>query len=312
MAYPSQAELLRTLWRFYHVDGQIAAEGLRLMPDGRISGYNHANEAFWQMRGGMLEFLSSARAVSTRFDTVERDGERLARITGRFLLDPKLNITLALEPRDFASLPKFEPTTKSRLKDQIAHNSWEIGDHTYGLPLIYASGPEKLKIGRFTAIGGSVTIVLANHNPAYASTYPFALHRDFWPGVPHGIRDHTSKGDVTIGSDVWIGHGVFIGSGVNVGDGAVLGAQAVVLKDVPPYGIVAGNPARLIRYRFAVDVIEALLSMRWWDWPDEKVDSFLPLILSEDVRGFIEAVKHHDGGSVDASSGALKRDASLF
>jgi hypothetical protein len=101
--------------------------------------------------------------------------------------------------------------------------------------------------------------------------------------------DHSSRGDIVIGSDVWIGLNVFIGSGVTIGDGAVIGAHAVVTRDVPPYAVAGGNPARVIRYRFSETQIEALLAIRWWDWSDEVVDRYLPLITSPDIDAFIAA-----------------------
>lgn len=94
-----------------------------------------------------------------------------------------------------------------------------------------------------------------------------------------------------IGNDVWIGAGAFISSGVRIGDGAVVGARAVVTKDVPPYAIVAGTPARIIRFRFEPEVIGDLLALAWWNLSDERVDSLLPYILSSDVAGLIAAAK---------------------
>jgi carbonic anhydrase/acetyltransferase-like protein (isoleucine patch superfamily) len=93
-----------------------------------------------------------------------------------------------------------------------------------------------------------------------------------------------TKGDVVIGNDVWIGRGAFIGSGVHIGDGAVIGAQAVVMKDVPPYSITAGNPARHIKYRFDEATICKLLEIRWWDWTDEDIERAGKLLLNNEVN----------------------------
>jgi acetyltransferase-like isoleucine patch superfamily enzyme len=181
--------------------------------------------------------------------------------------------------------------TKPRLKSNIERKGWVVGEHTYGGPTIYSHGPEKLIIGKYTSIGGGVVIVLVGHLPEYVSTYPFALHRKFWPSVPIGVVDQKGKGDIVIGNDVWIGHGATIMPGVKIGDGAIVGGQSVVTKDIPPYAIAVGNPARLVRYRFDDEVIKELLEIKWWLWSDEKVDKFLPLILSDDIKAFIAVAK---------------------
>ena len=96
-----------------------------------------------------------------------------------------------------------------------------------------------------------------------------------------------SKGPVRIGNDVWIGSDAYIGPGITIGDGAVVGARAVVTRDVQPYEIVAGVPAQRIRLRFSEQIITELLSLSWWDWPDDLVDFYLPLILSPNIGLFI-------------------------
>jgi hypothetical protein len=105
-------------------------------------------------------------------------------------------------------------------------------------------------------------------------------------GVP--AKDHLwTKGDIIIGNDVWIGFDVTIMSGVHIGDGAVIAAKSVVTKDVKAYSIMAGNPAKHRRYRFAPDVRRLLLHMQWWNWSDEKVKLTIPLLQSDNIDGLI-------------------------
>lgn len=290
MSFADPERLLSSTWIFEHVGASPLTETLRLLPDGRIEGYTHINETSWRVQDGVLEFLAADGTTSTRFEDRQLQENRLI-LEGNFLLDRSLGIRLRLReagsepPREFASQSKFH------FRDQIGALGWSVGDHTYGRPLVYAHGPERLHIGKYSAIGEQVTIVLANHRPDFVSIYPFALFREHWHSVPPGLHDHKGKGDVRIGSDVWIGHGALLSSGVEVGNGAVVGSLAVVTRNVPPYAIVGGNPARLIRRRFDDETIEALLAIAWWNWPDRKVDRYLPLILSGDIAAFIKAAR---------------------
>lgn len=112
------------------------------------------------------------------------------------------------------------------------------------------------------------------------------------------IEGHPStKGDVDIGNDVWIAKEAVILSGVKIGDGAVIGAGAVAAKDVPPYAIVVGNPARIVRKRFDEETIQRLLQIKWWDWDDTQIERFLPMILSQDTAAFLQAVDRSKLGS---------------
>lgn len=172
--------------------------------------------------------------------------------------------------------------TKDLLGDRYA-----IGDYTYGKPRVIARGEGRsLTIGKYCSISTQVLIFLGSeHRTDWVSTYPFpALWRE-----ASSIKGHpTSKGDVKIGNDVYIGYHVIILSGVTIGDGAVIGAGSVVTKDVPPYAIVAGNPATVIRYRFDEKTIKKFLEIRWWDWPDEKVKENIHLICDDAVDAFIK------------------------
>lgn len=159
---------------------------------------------------------------------------------------------------------------------------YEVGRGTYGRPKIMNYGePTTLKVGCFCSFASRVTIFLGgNHRTDWITTYPFPV---FWKSAKQ-IKGHpASRGDVIIGHDVWIGTGAVILSGVRIGNGAVIGASAVVTRDVPPYSIVAGNPAKVVRMRFKEEEISILQSLEWWSWDDKKIDAAMPFLLNGDI-----------------------------
>lgn len=164
----------------------------------------------------------------------------------------------------------------------------EVGAHTYadgGLRVVGGGPTGKLKIGAYCSIANGVTIFIGGeHQTRYVTTYPLSMAFPELAGRHGQVR---TKGDVTIGNDVWIGDGAVVMSGVTIGDGAVVAARAVVTKDVPPYAIVAGVPARPVRLRFAEDVARRIAATRWWDWPIERVREAAPLMLSDDPSAFL-------------------------
>ncbi|WP_269293808.1 CatB-related O-acetyltransferase [Pantoea sp. LMR881] len=170
--------------------------------------------------------------------------------------------------------------------------NWSIGKHTYGSPLVLEPKINSLKIGKFCSIADNVVIILGNHRTDLITTFPFATLNKFWPSLrgDENIHDHESKGPVVIGNDVWIGHGVKIMPGVTIGNGAVIAAGSIVTKDVEPYAIVAGAPAKLLKYRFDYKKISALEKLKWWDWNDETIDKWLTIMLT-DVDKFISLNK---------------------
>lgn len=180
---------------------------------------------------------------------------------------------------------------RDNIADFIAASGSEVGAHSYGDPQIKWWGENaKLRIGRYCSIADDVTIFLGgNHRPDWISTYPFN-RIGAWPDAA-SIEGHpATRGDVVIGNDVWIGNGAVVLSGVTIGDGAVVGAQAVVTRSVPPYAIVAGNPARQIRERFPQPIVDALIQVAWWNRPDEEVKALVPLLMSANWTEFFKAV----------------------
>lgn len=178
-------------------------------------------------------------------------------------------------------------------KDCLANRPrTEVGEYTYGCPKVIDFGEgSHLKIGKFCSIAGGVVIMLGgNHRMDWITTYPFPALGDRWP-LARGIVGHPgTKGDIVIGNDVWIAAEAIILSGVTVGDGAVIAARAVVTRDVPPYAVVAGNPAKVVKLRFDVEEIELLLNMRWWDWDESKISQNLEQLCSSNIRGFVACV----------------------
>ncbi len=161
-----------------------------------------------------------------------------------------------------------------------------IGDWSYGRPNVpRGDDGTTLRVGRFCSFASGVTILTGcNHRVDWVSTYPFQILGDSREALPYPSRSH---GDVVIGHDVWVGVDALILSGVTIGNGAVIGARAVVTHDIPPYGIAAGVPAKVLRYRFPQATIDALQAIAWWDWPIDKIRAAAPQLMSGDLDGFI-------------------------
>lgn len=163
-----------------------------------------------------------------------------------------------------------------------------IGAHTYGNPIIntYVYDDTKLTIGKYCALSETALIMLGGQHPVdTVSQYPFRIN---WK-LPGAGKDGnpTPSADTVIGNDVIINQRTFIRSGVTIGDGAVIGSNANVTKDVPPYAIMGGNPARVIRYRATPEQIEALLQIKWWDWSEADIMDALDLLTGNDIDAFI-------------------------
>lgn len=190
------------------------------------------------------------------------------------------------------------------LKSVIQQENVSIGDYTYYndfresvsdyrqeiAPYLHPMAPEKLIIGKFTQIGHGTQFITssANHQMDGFSTYPFAVFGGDWAEA-YAVN-WPSKGDTVIGNDVWFGHHSLLMPGVSVGDGAIVATRSVVTKDVPPYAIVAGNPARIVRMRFDAETIEQLLEIAWWTWPIEKISQNIRHIVAADLQALKQLV----------------------
>lgn len=146
----------------------------------------------------------------------------------------------------------------------------EIGDYSFGAPKILSwRTDDRLVIGKFCMIACNVIVLMGGeHETSRVTAFPLKKRLQ---GLQGDNIDSDNKGPVIIGNDVWIGAGAVILSGVKIGSGAIIGAGAVVVKDIPPYAVAAGNPARVVKYRFSEDQIEKLLKIRWWDWEESKI-----------------------------------------
>ena len=193
------------------------------------------------------------------------------------------------------------------LKSVVHSANIEIGDYTMYNDFVhdprdfernnvlyhYPVNGDKLKIGKFCSIacGAKFLFTSANHAMRSLSTYPFPIFFEEWGMDGKQIcRAWDNRGDIVVGSDVWIGYEAVILSGVTIGDGAIIGARAVVTRDVPPYTIVGGVPARPIRKRFDDAVIARLQALRWWDWDAEKIARSIEDIQSGNVAALEAAL----------------------
>lgn len=184
------------------------------------------------------------------------------------------------------------------LKNFIKAPNIFIGDYTYfddrlGSPekfeeenvlYNYHFSKVKLVIGKFCAIAAKTKFIMTgDHKLDAISTYPFPIFGKGWE-TAFDILNLPVKGDILVGNDVWFGYGCLIKNSVTIGDGAIIASGAVVIKDVPPYSIVAGNPAKVVKMRFDDPTIERLLTVAWWNWDIAKITKHLSLICNLDVN----------------------------
>ena len=196
--------------------------------------------------------------------------------------------------------PRTGDTQTIYLKNVITNPNIEVGDYTMYHDFVndptkfeqnnvlyhYPINHDKLIIGKFCSIacGAKFLFNSANHTLNSLSTYPFPLFYEEWELDPKNVAESwDNKGNIIIGNDVWIGFEAVILAGVTIGDGAIIGARAVITKDIAPYTIVGGVPAKPNRKRFDDQIITTLLKMKWWNWPVEKITQNIQAIKSGDI-----------------------------
>lgn len=295
-----EARITSSAWQMGYAEEPFFPGVLRFLPGGGLSSHHDHDRIGWRHEGGCLVILAPGGAVTVALDRVRMVGDVL-QLEGDCRSEWSAGRILVL--REFvrdgthhAAVPINAEATpghlRSNLRELIDRFGWAIGEHSYGHPIIFESTLARLTVGRFVSIAGNVCLALGNHRTDTATTYPFSALRHIWPLAPDGAS-HTTRGDITIGNDVWIGAFAFVTAGVTIGDGAVVGGNAVVTRSVPPYAVVAGNPARIVRFRFDARIIVRMLDLRWWDWDDRIIAVMLPRIMQPDVGAFLDYCDAH-------------------
>ena len=203
---------------------------------------------------------------------------------------------LGPNPQEKHPMPGFPQVCY--IKNTVHHPQIEIGDYTYyddpedsenferNVLYLYPFIDDKLIIGKFCAIATGVKFIMngANHKISGFSTYPFQIFGHGWERVTPKSEEFPHKGDTVVGHDVWLGYQSMVMPGVQIGHGAIVATQSLVVRDVEPYTIVGGNPARQLKQRFDQDTIEELLAIAWWDWNIEKISRNLEAIVAADIN----------------------------
>lgn len=190
------------------------------------------------------------------------------------------------------------------LKAILSGNNVSVGDYSYyddptnaenfqqdNILYHYDFVGDRLEIGKFCALATGTTFIMngANHRMDGPSTFPFPIFGGAWTKHKDLLADLPSHGDTLVGNDVWFGYKSLIMPGIKIGHGAIIASAAVVTKDVPPYAVIGGNPAQILKYRFEGDIIERLLTVAWWDWPIEHITQHVRTIMTSAITD-LEAV----------------------
>ncbi|MFR6024158.1 MAG: CatB-related O-acetyltransferase [Oscillospiraceae bacterium] len=197
--------------------------------------------------------------------------------------------------------------TSCFVKSVVHAPNIEIGDYTYydddtdptgfernNVLFNYPEFGDRLIIGKFCALAQGTTFIMgsANHRTGSASTYPFNVFGGAWTeATPDHMSQLPRKGDTVVGNDVWLGRECVVMPGVKIGDGAIVAAYSVVTRDVAPYTVAGGNPARFIKNRFDEELTGLLLRLKWWDLPPEELVAWLPILCDENLENLRSALK---------------------
>ncbi|MFE5285647.1 CatB-related O-acetyltransferase [Nocardia sp. NPDC056611] len=202
---------------------------------------------------------------------------------------PHAHRTVFLKPH--VTSPNIEVGDYSYFDDPVAATAFETDN------VLYAFGPEKLIIGKYCAIASNTRFIMAgaNHPTAGVSTFPFTIFGGTWAEETMDIiTSIPSRGDTVVGNDVWFGYNSLIMPGVRIGDGAIIATGAVVTADVPPYTIVGGNPAQVVKQRFSDEEVAMLLRASWWNWPIELITEHVRDIMGGAPAEIERIACHHD------------------
>lgn len=283
---PENCKVLNLLGYLYHQIGnnelaiELIGQAIFIDPEQAYF-YKAAGQVYFALRN----FEDAVDAFRQSIDLGDQSSENYDALINSFeainLYDKAAQTVLEKERVHKFSLPY----TRS-----FAHyTKYSIGKYTYGAPIVKDWHQRStLKIGNFSSIAENVTILLGGNHPTdWISSFPFGVvFEDFKERYYEYPK--LSKGSVIIGNDVWIGLNTTILSGITIGDGAVIAANSNVTKNVEPYAIVGGNPAKLIKKRFSDEAISKLLVIKWWEWDIDKIKDNLDLILSDKIEPFID------------------------
>lgn len=165
-----------------------------------------------------------------------------------------------------------------------------FGPYSYydSIEVVHFGEPATFSVGKFCSIANIKLFLGGDHRVDWVSTYPFMSFTKEFPAAKNIPGHPKTKGNIVIGNDVWIGQDAVIMSGITIGDGAVIGARTLVSKNVPAYAIFAGNPGKVVRYRFDKHTIEKLLLIKWWNWPIEKIKANVHVLCSSNLIQLID------------------------